>query len=157
METRIAFFRHHRAMFDEYVGAVLAGKVASGSSGLAVTQVMLDNGLESVGRKDGCVVLTFSFMPTDAVPELIYSARGLAGVPEMYKSGKTEGQKLPYWKFVSIDEHWFYCEWDSDGKRDRKRDRKRVRTIFAVGGFRRRGEFLAGKASLLAHLVMGAV
>ena len=74
---------------------------------------MLDSGVKDVCRQEGCVVIDFNFMPTDPVPELIYSPRGLGGVPGSYRSGIFAGHKMPYWKFVSIDEHWFYCEWDN--------------------------------------------
>lgn len=59
---------------------------------------------------DGVVEITFTFMPTDAVPVLIYSPSGLKGLPPGYQK---PGPTYSYFKQEKLDEHWFYCEWDN--------------------------------------------
>ncbi len=64
-------------------------------------------------RNGDCFEIVFWFMPSDAVPLFIYSPKGLDGVPEKYRTGSEPGSgKLSYWKFVTLDDNWYYCEWD---------------------------------------------
>jgi hypothetical protein len=113
LETRVAFFRRHQTEFGAYVERIRDGKVASGASGYALPQFMIDNDVKQANQENGCVVITFWFMPTDAVPNLIYAPHGVKEVPDDYKSGGPEGAKWAYWKFLPIDDKWFYCEWDN--------------------------------------------
>ena len=109
LETRIAFFKQNRVGFEAYVTRILDRKVTSVNAEHAVPQFMIDNDVKQVVRRDGFIEITFWFMPTDAVPQLLYSPRGLEGLPKEYRSG---GSGRAYWKFVPIDDKWFYCEWD---------------------------------------------
>lgn len=113
LESRVAFFKENREVFDSYVPRLERGEVKSSKGGYALPQLFIDNDIKEAARGDGCIEITFWFMPTDAVPLFIYSPRGLEGVPEKYRNGGRAGcNKWAYWKFVAIDEHWFYCEWD---------------------------------------------
>jgi hypothetical protein len=109
LETRIAFFKQNRAGFDAYVTRILDGKVTSVNAEYAVPQFMIDNNVKQVIQRDGVIEITFWFMPTDAVPQLLYSPRGIEGLPNEYRNG---GPGRAYWKFVPIDDKWSYCEWD---------------------------------------------
>ena len=113
LESRIAFFKKNREVFDSYIARLERGEVKSGNYGYAIPQLLIDNDVKEVVRRGDCVQITFWFMCTDAVPFYIYSPRGLEGVPdEMKTGGNSEYGKLSYWKFVPIDDKWFYCEWD---------------------------------------------
>ena len=113
LETRITFFNKHRAVFDSYVEQLERGEVKSDNFSYALPQLLIDNGAKQVVRDGDCIEIIFWFMCTDAVPLYIYSPRGVEGVPEQYKNGgHAGGFKWAYWKFVTIDDRWFYCEWD---------------------------------------------
>ncbi len=112
LDTRIAFFKRNQAEFNAYVQRIRDGKVGSVDSEYAIPRFMINHDVKCVAKSDDCIVMNFWFMPTDEVPELIYSPRGLAGVPDVYRNGGPKGGKWAYWKFVPIDDKWFYCEWD---------------------------------------------
>ncbi|MBX7104034.1 MAG: hypothetical protein K1X57_08125 [Gemmataceae bacterium] len=114
LETRIAFFNKHRPVFDSYVERLERGEVRHDEQRCFLPQLFIDNDVKEVIRRADCVEIYFWFMPTDAVPLYIYSPRGLEGVPEEYRNGgHPGGAKWGYWKFVTIDDKWFYCEWDT--------------------------------------------
>jgi hypothetical protein len=111
-----ALLRNRRRV-ETYVGNLYAGRIPrrEDGQGYHVLDVLLDADARYVRLEDGCVVISFVFMPTDAVPVLIHSPRGLAGLPEEYRPGARPLDKPPTWAvfgFRQIDEHWFYCRWD---------------------------------------------
>jgi hypothetical protein len=113
LETRIAFFNKHREVFDSYVKRLERGEVKSNDFSYALPQLFIDNGVKQVVRHGDCIEIIFWFMCTDEVPLFIYSSKGLDAVPAEYRNGgHPGGRKWAYWKFVAIDDNWFYCEWD---------------------------------------------
>jgi hypothetical protein len=113
LETRVALFYKHREMFDSYIDRLERDELQRNDFSYALPRFFIDNGIKQVARQGDCVLITFWFMCTDPVPLYIYSPRGLQGVPEEYRNGgHPDGIKWAYWKFVAIDEKWFYCEWD---------------------------------------------
>jgi hypothetical protein len=110
--------KRNQTAFNAYVQRVIDGKVIRTGAGTTnpsygMPQFMLNNDVKQVEKQGDCIIITFWFMPTDCVPQFIFSPRGLDGVPEEYKSGGPKGAKWPYWKFVPVDKNWYYCEWDS--------------------------------------------
>jgi hypothetical protein len=113
LETRIAFFRKHREVFDSYIGRLERGEVHRDDFGYALPQLLIENDVKKVVRRGDCVEIIFWFMCTDPVPLYIYSPRGIEDVPEEYRNGGHPGGiKWAYWKFVAIGNNWYYCEWD---------------------------------------------
>ena len=78
LETRIAFFNRNRAKFDAYVQRILSGQVKIADAQYAnpqyaVPQFMISKNVKQVGTRDGCIEITFWFMPVaccDPAPRL---------------------------------------------------------------------------------------
>ena len=113
--TPIELLKQHRAEIMRYIASIDAGKISlrDGDNGYYVLKCLADyngDGPITVKREDGCIVITFAFMPTDHVPELIYSPSGRDSLPTFYKV-KQAG--ITFWKLTQVDRNWFYCEWDN--------------------------------------------
>lgn len=117
--SRIAFFKRYQNEFNAYVQGLYERDESRPKSGgrigisRSLPKFMLDNDVKESAWNGDCVEIIFWFMAIESVPVLIYSPRGLEGVPEEYRNGgHSDGHKWAYWKFTAIDEHWFYCQWD---------------------------------------------
>jgi hypothetical protein len=109
--------KRHRGRIDTYIENVYAGRIPArkGGQGYYVLDVLGEHGARYVRLEEGCVVITFEFMPTDAVPTLIYSPRGPAGLPDKYRPRGKRDDCPPGWRvfaFTPIDDNWTYCLWD---------------------------------------------
>jgi hypothetical protein len=107
--TRILLRNQQR--IEDYVDSIYAGRVPlrDPNNGYQIPGFLLEKGVSYVRNEEGCVVITFSFMPTDPVPELIYSPAGIDGLPARFKS---DPSKLSFFELKHITDRWFYCEWD---------------------------------------------
>ena len=116
--------RAERETIERYIANLYAGEIPErpdGYIGYCVLDVLDPYGAKVVVREGDCVVIRFSvtgLMADDAEPALIYSPRGLEGLPEGWRS--TARQDRPKWpddprpymfEFQQIDDHWFYCLW----------------------------------------------
>jgi hypothetical protein len=95
-------FHGNRKCFEAYVG---------GDHSQSIRGALTDCEVVYIKQKGDCVVFTFPFICVDSVPMLFYSPRGVEGLPEGFWTG---GQPLDrYFEPRQIDDHWFYCLWDS--------------------------------------------
>src|SRR5689334_158978 len=80
VESKVAAircFEKHEAAIRTYVGNILNGRIAADGKGeYPVLDKLGECDAYRVRKVDECVVITFRFMPTDAVPELWYSPKG---------------------------------------------------------------------------------
>lgn len=109
--------KRNRERIDAYIENVYAGQIPkrADDQGYYVLDSLANHGARYVRVEQGCVVIYFACMPTDAVPTLIYSPQGQAGVPEEYKPAGQRNNCPPKWEvfdFTPIDAHWTYCHWD---------------------------------------------
>jgi hypothetical protein len=104
--------KRNRSRIDRYLESLQAGRVPKRSDGRGyyVLDVLLDHEASTVQVSEGCVIITFSAMPSDPVPELIFSPRGKNGLPLRYQLG--DGGQVRFLEFRPIDELWYYCLWD---------------------------------------------
>jgi hypothetical protein len=103
--------RRHRSDIETYVESIYAGRIPerNGDKGYYILDVLGANEVTYVRKVEGCIVITFAFMPTDAVPELIYSPLGQQGLPAEYRANNG---RWSFFQLTPIDEKWFYCLWD---------------------------------------------
>src|SRR5206468_6615327 len=108
--TPVEVFEKDEAEIRTYVSNLQAGKIPrrSGDNGYAILHVLADHDATYVKREGNCVVITFAFMPTDAVPQLWYSADGFDSLPEPFAKLKSH----KFFKWHRIRKDWGYCEWD---------------------------------------------
>lgn len=85
----IRTLKRNQEAIETYIGSINAGRIPlrEGQRGYFLLDVLARGGATYVQKDGDCVVITFEFMPTDAVPELIYSPRGSAGLPKRYQDG----------------------------------------------------------------------
>jgi hypothetical protein len=113
IESRIAFFKTNRGSFESYISRIEQGGIKSTDQGYEIPQLFAENGIKRVVRHGDCVEITFVSMSVSPVPLLIYSPSGIQGVSPEYRDGGPLGsRKWSYWRFIAIDDKWFYCEWD---------------------------------------------
>lgn len=103
-------FRKREAELRDYVSRMQNGEIIHVEKrGYAIPQFLIDAGASSVRKsEDGCIVIFFDFMPTDAVPELWYSEQGFDPFPEGLEDRKRRA--FFQWKLLAPD--WGYCLWD---------------------------------------------
>jgi hypothetical protein len=106
-----AVFRRHEADLRDYVRRIQAGDVAFVEGrGYGIPQFLSDAGARAVQKEeDGCIVIFFDFMPTDAVPELWYSEKGFTPLPK----GLEQRKQRAVFKWTELAPDWGYCRWDS--------------------------------------------
>jgi hypothetical protein len=116
----IRTLKRNRKSIMQYLDSIRAGRVPLRSDGKGY--FVLDSFGDDVNRvesKDGCIVITFWFMPTDAIPQLVYSPSGFDGLPPLYKhadlsdSAHNNADGLTYFHREQVDGKWFYCVWDN--------------------------------------------
>ena len=80
-----------------YIANLQLGKIPNSPDGrgFLVLKVLGDNGATHVDQEGGYVVITFGFMPTDAVSQLWYSPSGFAPLPQPIQDLKTRTQVFP--------------------------------------------------------------
>jgi hypothetical protein len=108
----IPVFRKHEAELREYAESVRTGKVESsteGWGGYPMPQWLVDEGAKHTDLRDGCVVITFFFMPTDAIPELWYSPAGFDPMPKALQ----ERKQKPFFRWEQLAPDWGVCWWDT--------------------------------------------
>jgi hypothetical protein len=110
--------RWNREQIERYIFRIYAGLVPQREEGEGyyLLDVLAAAGARYVRVEEHCVVIYFASLPPDAVPVLIYSPYGWGGVPERYRPGGPRDAVPETWKvfdFRQIDDHWFYCRWDS--------------------------------------------
>ena len=103
-------FRKRETELREYVQRINAGEVLHEEKrGYAIPQFLIDAGATLVKKQnDGCIVIFFDFLPTDAVPELWYYARGFDPLP----AGLQERKQRAYFHWELLAPDWGYCKWD---------------------------------------------
>ena len=108
--TPTEVFERNEADIRLYVSNIQAGKIPERASGngYAILQVLADHDATYVQKDGNCVVITFAFMPTDAVPQLWYSPGGFDPLPQPFAALTTH----KYFKWQRIRNDWAYCEWD---------------------------------------------
>lgn len=107
----VGVLQTNRDAITNYAKSILTETIQEGETpGYPMPRILRQNGARSVRRSGGCVVIQFEFMPTDAIPELIYSPKGYDGLPQNYK---TPGKEITFFRLQKIDEKWFFCEWDN--------------------------------------------
>lgn len=110
--TPAEIFAENEKEIRQYVGNIQSGKIPKSPDGrgFLVLKVLGDAGVTRVDQNANCVVVTFGFMPTDAVPQLWYSPTGFSPVPTAVKELKTRAK---YFKWRQLRDDWGYCEWDN--------------------------------------------
>ena len=92
-----------------YAERLQTGRVPRDSNGeYAMPQFLIDRGATHVRREGECFVITFGFMPSDAVPELWFSPTGFDPLPKEL----AERKHHPYFRFVQLSDEWAECDWD---------------------------------------------
>jgi hypothetical protein len=106
----IQVLQTHETRILEYIDSIRHGKIPrrDDGRGFAVLDVLVNAGATQVRTEDNCVVITFGFMPTDAVPELIYCADGFDPLPTVLLDRKRKA----YFEMTTISPQWIYCRWD---------------------------------------------
>ena len=103
-------YSRYSSQLDEYAARLQDGKVAQGADGeYALPQFLIDCGARHARREGDCFVISFSFMPTDPVPELWFAPSGFDPLP----SGLTDRKSRAYFKFVPLGGKWAECDWDT--------------------------------------------
>jgi hypothetical protein len=107
----------NRERIEHYIFNIYADLIPQREDGQGyyVLDVLADADARYVRREGDSVVISFAFLPPDAVPVLIYSPSGWAGVPERYRPGGSRRGEPETWEvfdFRQIDGRWFYCCWD---------------------------------------------
>jgi hypothetical protein len=106
----VQIFREREAVLRKYVRQIDDGQIKQVEScGYPIPQSLIDAGVKAVTTQDGCVVITFWFLPTDAVPELWYSPRGFDPLPK----GLEERKRENYFESEQLTPDWFFCKWDN--------------------------------------------
>lgn len=101
--------KRNRKEIAEYIESIKAGRVGRKNGEYHLLQSLYRDGATHV-RDDGkCIVITFAFLPTDAVPQLIYSPDGSQGLPKRYLLG---GLDWSFFELQQLEENWFFCRWD---------------------------------------------
>ncbi len=103
-------FGKREADLREYIRRINAGEVYhEDKRGYTVPQFLIDAGATVVKKQDdGCIVIFFDFLPTDAVPELWYSERGFDPLP----AGLQARKRRPFFHWQPLAPDWGYCKWD---------------------------------------------
>src|SRR5207248_6956672 len=105
--------KRNRANVDEYVRNLNLGRIPKREDGQGyyVLDVLGSFNARYVRIDSECVFITFAFLPTDAIPALIYSPKGMDGLPRGFKpeTADDDGQPpLRLYDFTQIDDNWFY-------------------------------------------------
>jgi hypothetical protein len=97
---------------ENYISAIQTRQVGlrSRGSGYCLSECLATNNATRVVAQDGCIVITFGFLPPDAVPQLIYSSTGFSGLPSFYKHQNAAGPA--FFMRTPVDDKWSYCLWD---------------------------------------------
>jgi hypothetical protein len=102
-------FREREKELREYVSRINAEKVDfDDKQGYAIPQFLIDAGARYVKKKDGCIVISFGFLPTDAVPELWYCQVGFDPIPK----GLVERKQMTFFQWEQLAPDWGFCKWD---------------------------------------------
>lgn len=102
-------YRRYSSELAAYAERLRAGRVAHDASGeYAMPRFLIERGATHARREGNCLVITFGFMPTDAVPELWYSPTGFDPLP----GGIAERKRRAYFNFVPLSSNWAECDWD---------------------------------------------
>jgi len=105
--------KRHREEIMRYLASIEQGRVRERNDGRGyfLLDTLADCDVSVVEKEGNCIVIAFAFMPTDAVPQLIYSPSGVSALPERYvQPGK---YRITYFELKQLDDHWFYCLWDN--------------------------------------------
>ena len=103
----VRIFREHEVELRDYVRRINAGQVQENDRGYALPQFLIDDGAKEIKKKDGCIVIVFNFLPTDAVPELLYCERGFNPLP----AELAERKKLAFFRWELLAPDWGFCKW----------------------------------------------
>jgi len=101
-------FARYRHELGEYVEKVAAGKFKEKDGQFPIPAFLIDHGARYVEKEGDCVVITFSFLPTDEVPELWYCPKGFLKLPE----GLGERRSKTVFKLVELAPQWAECRWN---------------------------------------------
>jgi hypothetical protein len=107
----IPVFRKHELDIRDYAEKVRQGQVESrtgGWGGYPMPRWLVDNGAKHTYLEEGCVVITFFFMPTGAIPELRYSPMGFDPFPKALEERKNRA----FFRWQQIAADWGVCWWD---------------------------------------------
>jgi hypothetical protein len=112
--AEVSALRDNREDFTRCAERVLRGEgiQQDGAEGERLLNALQRAGVKGVRQEGGCVFFTFWFMPTDSIPELIYSPTGYGGLPTMAvnPAGGPSHRHLTHFEY--IDQEWFYWAWD---------------------------------------------
>jgi hypothetical protein len=102
-------FRRYEPELRGYAHRLEAGEVYSEEGrGYAIPPFLIDHGARYTTKEGDCFVISFGFMPTDAVPELWYCPKGFDPLPEALADRKRHS----YFQFVQLAPDWAECHWD---------------------------------------------
>jgi hypothetical protein len=102
------FLRYEQEL-RRYGARLESGEVYSEADrGYALPQYLIDHGARSCTKEGDCFIIHFSFMPTDAVPELWYSPYGFEPLPEEL----AQRRQNSYFRFTQLATDWGECYWD---------------------------------------------
>lgn len=102
----IRAFRSNRAAYERVAAEVLSGKLTYSRERQSIIVKpdslgyrLANDGTRYVRQAGTCIEFSFEFMPTDAIPLLVYSPNGPTAIPA--RSGIYEIQQLaPNWFYV---------------------------------------------------------
>jgi hypothetical protein len=102
-------FSSYHAELRQYIQQLESDDVHS-EEGQAypIPPFLIDHGARYVRKEGDCFVIIFSFMPTDAVPELWYSPQGFEPLPQ----GLVDRKGRLYFRFQQLAPEWGECFWD---------------------------------------------
>jgi hypothetical protein len=105
-----AVCRHYESELHRYAERLQAGEVRSVEGrGYAIPQLLIDHGARYVVKQGDCFVVSFRFMPTDAVPELWFSPNSFDPLPPDLEALK---QSKGYFRWEQLSPQWGACHWD---------------------------------------------
>jgi hypothetical protein len=102
-------YARHNAQLVEYTRHWQTGELKPDARGeYAMPRFLADCGATHARQEGDCLVVTFGFLPTDAVPELWFSPSGFDTPP----AGIADRKKCAYFRFALLSPTWAECDWD---------------------------------------------
>jgi hypothetical protein len=111
----VLIYQYYEEDLQRYADRLEGGKVKSepiwdhGIRGYYMPQFLISHGARYAFKEGDCFVISFSFMPTDAVPELWYSPNGFEPLPQGLQDRQ---RRYNYFKWQQLSPKWGACYWD---------------------------------------------
>lgn len=107
----IRVLKRHQGDILTYFASIKAGRIPEreAGNGYYLLDVLADSGATYVQQQGDCMVITFEFMPTDAVPQLVHCPHGVEPLPAYAVERKAA---CGFFEWTLIEPNWAYCRWN---------------------------------------------